>query len=1043
MAGFENAMSAMRRRAAIVLLGLVGAAAALALLWAPAAEAATCSVHWTNSVDGAWTDAANWSTAVVPGPADDVCIDIAGTYEVTLTGSASVRSLTVGGGAGAQTLALLGTSSSGATLQLASASTIQGTGIIELDSTSRDQLTVNLSGPGPVLNHGTLAFRRGSGGRRALSSTFTNASDGTVQAEAESSIFAGATVVNDGSVTVTAGSVLTALGASFTSNPGSSVAVNGHFVGHATTFTQAGGAVSGGAVVLNAGSTLADSAGTGHFVLQGTNTLLGTIPEGQWVIVEGRSSDDSGVEMPGPVTNNGTLSVDSSNGTAVLKGAGTLTNNAVVFTRNGLSAFPRLEVNLTNAAGGLIEIAGSTVLGGSRDPTTATNNGTVRVTPTGLLYIYRTTFHSNPGSTLDLGHGGSALAVTATFVQAGGAVVGNPLILRDGSTLDDSAGPGAFLFESSDEPHVLRGTIPTGQLVTVAGNTPGSAHVTLAGPSVVNEGHLIVTGSSHVKLDGSPLVNNGMLAVPKAAGGGVGGHLLRVPITNNGLFIADTQIVLDGPTHVMNHGRVVLEDGGSLLFVGGSFTNAADGTLAVTVNANAPRPASPGVTVVTGNPVLTAVLGGTLEVATIGTPAVGTSYTPITASSRVGTFAKVTFGSVPYEVTYSPTTVGLVVSPPRARFVPVTPERILDTRTGNGTAAGRLGAGGTVSLMVAGRGGVPASGASAVALTVTGVDSSPGFVTVWPGATPKPGTSNLNTTRPGQTLAVQVVVPVGADGTVSLSTSGGGHLLADVAGWYEAATTATAGRFSAVSPSRLLDTRNGTGAPSGRRPAGATVTLPVAGRGSVPVSGASAVVLSVTGVESSPGFVTAWPSGQTLPNASNLNTDFGGQTVAAHVIVPLGAGGNVELYTSGGGHLVVDVVGWFTDATAADSTSGLYVALTPQRRIDSRLGLGVSPAGRRPAGSTTGILLGGSGGIPATGAGAVVANVTAVQADPTFLTAWAGGSPRPVASNLNVTLPGDTVPNLVTSPVGTTAFLNLYTQAATHLLVDTFGYYLA
>ena len=73
---------------------------------------------------------------------------------------------------------------------------------------------------------------------------------------------------------------------------------------------------------------------------------------------------------------------------------------------------------------------------------------------------------------------------------------------------------------------------------------------------------------------------------------------------------------------------------------------------------------------------------------------------------------------------------------------------------------------------------------------------------------------------------------------------------------------------------------------------------------------------------------------------------------------------------------------------------------------------------------------------------AVVANLTAVQAAPTYLTAWGGGTP-PNASNLNVTVPGDTVPNLVTSPVGAGALLHLYTDGASHLLLDTFGYYQA
>ena len=52
-------------------------------------------------------------------------------------------------------------------------------------------------------------------------------------------------------------------------------------------------------------------------------------------------------------------------------------------------------------------------------------------------------------------------------------------------------------------------------------------------------------------------------------------------------------------------------------------------------------------------------------------------------------------------------------------FHPLTPQRILDTRTGLGAPGARLGPGGTLSLQVAGAGGVPASGARAVVLNMT------------------------------------------------------------------------------------------------------------------------------------------------------------------------------------------------------------------------------------------------------------------------------------------------------------------------------------
>ena len=62
---------------------------------------------------------------------------------------------------------------------------------------------------------------------------------------------------------------------------------------------------------------------------------------------------------------------------------------------------------------------------------------------------------------------------------------------------------------------------------------------------------------------------------------------------------------------------------------------------------------------------------------------------------------------------------------------PVGPSRLLDTRTGLG-AAGPVGAGKSIKLQVAGRGGVPA-GASAVALNVTATQpSGSGYLTVYP-----------------------------------------------------------------------------------------------------------------------------------------------------------------------------------------------------------------------------------------------------------------------------------------------------------------------
>ena len=59
-----------------------------------------------------------------------------------------------------------------------------------------------------------------------------------------------------------------------------------------------------------------------------------------------------------------------------------------------------------------------------------------------------------------------------------------------------------------------------------------------------------------------------------------------------------------------------------------------------------------------------------------------------------------------------------------SRFVPLGPVRVLDTRTGVGAPVGKVPAGGSIDVQIAGAGGVPASGVSAVALNVTATRAS-------------------------------------------------------------------------------------------------------------------------------------------------------------------------------------------------------------------------------------------------------------------------------------------------------------------------------
>jgi hypothetical protein len=62
------------------------------------------TLTWTNSAGGSWTNAANWSPNQVPASVDQIVITNAGSYTVTVPATATIGGLTLGAGAGSQSL---------------------------------------------------------------------------------------------------------------------------------------------------------------------------------------------------------------------------------------------------------------------------------------------------------------------------------------------------------------------------------------------------------------------------------------------------------------------------------------------------------------------------------------------------------------------------------------------------------------------------------------------------------------------------------------------------------------------------------------------------------------------------------------------------------------------------------------------------------------------------------------------------------------------------------------------------------------------------
>jgi hypothetical protein len=252
------------------------------------------------------------------------------------------------------------------------------------------------------------------------------------------------------------------------------------------------------------------------------------------------------------------------------------------------------------------------------------------------------------------------------------------------------------------------------------------------------------------------------------------------------------------------------------------------------------------------------------------------------------------------------------------QYVPVVPARITDTRLGSGqpNAGLTLGSGAILDVQVTGAGGIPATGVSAVVMNVTATNTTAaGFVTVYPKGASLPLASNLNW-MPSVTVPNRVMVPVGTGGKVSFHNgSGSVDLIVDVNGYFTD-STGTGASFTPLTPTRIVDTRYGTGGFSSPVGQGATIVVTVAGNGGVPTIASGtppkAVVLNVT-VEGATAAsdLRVWPDGTSPPMASDLNF-VRGQTVPNLVIVKLSAAGKIDIINDfGSTSVIVDVVGWY------------------------------------------------------------------------------------------------------------------------------------
>lgn len=239
------------------------------------------------------------------------------------------------------------------------------------------------------------------------------------------------------------------------------------------------------------------------------------------------------------------------------------------------------------------------------------------------------------------------------------------------------------------------------------------------------------------------------------------------------------------------------------------------------------------------------------------------------------------------------------------------PARIVDTRSGLGAPAVRLGPAGTLTIDPTGSAGVPETRVTGVIanVTVTG-GSAASHLTVWPTGGPAPLVSSLNWSA-GQTVPNQVVTSVGTDGTFQVrNNSGNVDVIVDVVAWLGPEVLDGRG-CTLVSPTRVLDTRAGIGGPVAPIAAGTPRDLTVSGTAGIPMAGVGATFANTTvtgGTLAS--HLTVWPAGGPIPTVSNLNW-LSGETVPNHTVATLGTGGAVSIANQAGtADVVSDVTAW-------------------------------------------------------------------------------------------------------------------------------------
>ncbi len=348
----------------------------------------------------------------------------------------------------------------------------------------------------------------------------------------------------------------------------------------------------------------------------------------------------------------------------------------------------------------------------------------------------------------------------------------------------------------------------------------------------------------------------------------------------------------------------------------------------------------------------------------------GQSFSPLTIPGLLG---DVEYGLQVRIITPTGTSdasnqVLVTPGPQGARFVPIAPTRVYDSRTPAEQTGGTMNGGGTgdqvMRLVGVSKGRDVNTGAitdpnlvppeaTAVAYNVTAINTTgSGYLSVEPGTSTDPKSSAVNWSGPTTVAnALQVATSVGEQLRLKIGGGSTADVAIDVTGYYLPHTLPASdgkGIYTPLpEPLRAVDTRDaGKGGPV-LPGTSRTVNLDDIGAGAIPDNATAAAFNLTVAAPETTGFLSLQPASTNAINSSTVNwTQVGTDLANASVVklddtAPAGDKHKVKVFSGMGAktNFVIDVTGYFVPSTANPSEVLFYPLTTPERAWDSRAAL--------------------------------------------------------------------------------------------------------